>query len=85
MYAIRGSKMNVNVREARSRFKAILDRVAEGQEVILLRHGQEVARLVPPRAGTRRLPSLRDFRASIPRKGKPLSALIVSGREKERY
>jgi prevent-host-death family protein len=76
---------NVSVREARENLKSLLDRVASGEEVVLLRRGKEVARLVPPKSGRRRLPSLEKLRASIALKGRPLSADVVQARREERY
>ncbi len=75
----------VNVKEAREKLRSLLDRVASGEEVILLRRGKEVARLVPPKGNARRLPSLEAFRHSIALKGKYLSAEVVKGRGEERY
>jgi prevent-host-death family protein len=75
----------VSVKEARENLKALLDRVVQGDEVVILRRGKEVARLVAPRKDFRRLPSLEAFRNSIRRKGKPLSAEVVRGRREERY
>jgi antitoxin (DNA-binding transcriptional repressor) of toxin-antitoxin stability system len=40
--------VKVNVEEAASQLRALLQRVAEGEEVILVEQDQEVARLVPP-------------------------------------
>jgi prevent-host-death family protein len=75
----------VSVKEARENLKALIDQAAAGEEIILLRRGKEVARLVPPGGNRRKLPSLEDFRASLDAKGKPLSADVVEGRERERY
>ena len=55
----------VSVAEARKRLKALLDEVASGHEVSVVRRGREVARLVPPRRTSGRLPALESFRASI--------------------
>lgn len=41
--------MEINVKDARSRFSSLLDMVQGGDEVVILRRGKEVARLVPPR------------------------------------
>ena len=46
----------VSVAEARKRLKALLDEVSSGHEVSVVRRGREVARLVPPERGRRRLP-----------------------------
>ena len=75
----------VSVKEARQNFKALLDRVAAGEEVSILRRGSEVARLVPPGGDGRRLPKLRAFRSSVGRKGKTLSQEVARGRRMERY
>jgi len=48
-----------------ARVKALLDEVSSGHEVSVVRRGQEVARLVPPKRSARRLPPLGSFRASI--------------------
>jgi prevent-host-death family protein len=77
--------MEINVKEARNRLSSLLDRVEEGAEVILLRRGKEVARLVPPAGTGRRLPSLRDFRLSIKLRGSPLSETVIQDRQEERY
>ena len=77
--------MEVNVKDARSRLSFLLDQVEVGGEVIILRRGKEVARLVPPRGGGKPLPSLKDFRASIKITGEPLSSVVIQGRDEERY
>ena len=77
--------MEINVKEARNKLSSLLDRVEEGTEVILLRRGKEVARLVPPPGMARRLPSLRDFRSSIKIKGITLSETLIQDRQEERY
>ena len=40
--------MEVNVKDARNRLSFLLTQVEKGGEVIILRRGKEVARLVPP-------------------------------------
>jgi prevent-host-death family protein len=35
--------------EAKNTLSALLDQVERGEEVVITRHGREVARLVPPR------------------------------------
>jgi prevent-host-death family protein len=57
--------MEMSVKEARSKLSTLLKRVEEGNEIVILRRGKKVARLVPPQGQGRRLPSLKDFRASI--------------------
>jgi prevent-host-death family protein len=79
------NSMEINTKNARSKISALLNRVQEGDEVIILRRGKEVARLVPPRSQGKLLPSLKKFRASIRSTGLPLSETVMSGRREERY
>ena len=53
--------MEISVKEARAKFSSLLNRVKEGDEVIIRRRGREIARLVPSSREGRRLPSLSDF------------------------
>ncbi len=75
----------VSVKEARENLRSLLDRVASGEEITLLRRGKEVARLIPPRSTGRRLPSLEAFRKAVGVKGRPLSDEVARGRREERY
>jgi prevent-host-death family protein len=75
----------VSIKEARENMKSLLDRVAAGEEIALLRRGREVARLIPPKTTRRRLPSLEAFRRGVAVRGRPLSDDVVKGRREERY
>ncbi len=75
---------SVSIKQARNNLRALIDRVRAGEEVVLTRRGKEVARLVPPAAGAGKLPSLREFRASIPARGRAMSAEVIRAREEER-
>lgn len=77
--------MEINVKEARARLSFLLKKVEKGDEILLLRRGKKVARLVPVQTPQRPLPSLKEFRSSIQLKGKPLSAVVLESREKERF
>lgn len=77
--------MKINVKEARSKLSSLLDRVEEGEEVIITRHGKEVARLVRLNDKIKKLPSLKGFRSSIKIKTKPLSDMVIQERKKGRY
>lgn len=77
--------MNVSVKEARSRFSSILNEAEEGKEIVIMRRGKAVARLVPCKVEKKKLPSLRDLRASIKAKGEPLSVTVMKNRNEERY
>jgi len=75
----------VSVAEARRRLKTLLDDVATGKQVAVLRRGREVARLVPPPGSVaRRLPPLGAFRKSLSVEGK-LSETVARARRAERY
>ena len=77
--------MEINIKEARSKFSSLIHQVEEGAEIILTRRGIEVARMVPSAGKTKRLPSLKKFRAEIKISGKPLSETVIEGRKEERY
>lgn len=77
--------MEVNVKEARKKISSLLDRTQKGEEVVIVRRGKKVARLVAVGDAGKRLPDLRTFRASIALKGVPLSRSVIQGRSEERY
>lgn len=77
--------MEVNVKEARSKMSFLLDRTEMGEEIVILRRGKRVARLVAVTDACKRLPDLRGFRDSILVKGKSLGEAVMQGREEERY
>jgi prevent-host-death family protein len=81
----RDNKMEISAKEARGKLSSLLKRVEKGDEIVVVRRGKQVARLVPFRRKEKRLPQLREFRASIRVKGEPLSVAILHGREEERY
>lgn len=73
----------VSIREARQKLRSLLQDVAAGEEVVLVRRGEAVARLVP--AGpTKRLPSLASFRGSLLPRGTTLGEELGAAREEER-
>ncbi len=75
--------IEVSVKDARSQLSRLLDRIEQGEVVIITRRGKKVAKLVSPKAG-HRLPSLKDFRASVAVKGRPLSHTVIDARNDER-
>ena len=77
--------MEVNAREARSKISALLDRTQKGEEIMIVRRGKKVARLVPVDPVEQRLPDLSDFRRSITIKGEPLSNAVLQERTLERF
>lgn len=77
--------LRITVEEAARNLKALLERVAKGEEVVLLEQGKEVARLVPVQAKEQWLASKKVFRNSLQVKGEPLSATVIQARQEERY
>jgi prevent-host-death family protein len=77
--------MQVNVKEAWSKISALLDRTEKGEEIMIVRRGKKVARLVPVDNSQRCLPDLTKFRRSIAIKGKSLSKNVLEERNQERY
>ena len=74
-----------SVREVRDNLRAYLERAEAGEEIVVLRRGKEVARIVPPRREPRRFPDLTEFRNSMDLRGEgPLEALLKI-REETRY
>jgi prevent-host-death family protein len=78
-------KMEINAKEARGKLSSLLKRVEKGDEIVVVRRGKQVARLVPFRRKEKHLPQLREFRASIKVKGESLSVAVLHDREEERY
>jgi len=77
--------MDIGTKELRSRLSEILDRVARGERIRIVRRGKPAAELRPVDASTRGLPDLAEFRARIKVKGKPTSELVIEERRKSRY
>jgi len=78
--------VTAGIREARQRFTEYLAKVERGEEVIITRRNQPVARISPVKAvKSGRLASRRDLRESIEPKGKPLSQTVISSRESESF
>jgi prevent-host-death family protein len=79
------NEMEINAKEARGKLSSLLKLVEKGGEVVVLRRGKRVARLVPFQRKEKYLPKLGEFRASIMVKGEHLSTVVLHGREEERY
>lgn len=76
--------LEVNVKEARSRFSKLLNKVEQGQDILLTRRGKKVACLVAPEKKCS-LPSLKKFRQTIVLQGETVSATVLVARDEERY
>jgi len=77
--------MNIGSKELRKRLSEILDRVARGERIRIVRRGKPAAALRPVDARTRGLPDLSVFRTGIKTRGKPTSRLVIEERRKARY
>lgn len=81
--------LSVGIFEAKAQLSQLVERVAQGEEVLVTRHGKPVARLVAPEASSdvaalaEWTADLRAFRRGIDRGVKPGSSsaeLIAAGR-----
>jgi antitoxin (DNA-binding transcriptional repressor) of toxin-antitoxin stability system len=79
------STQKVSVREARRRLPRLLDQVQAGDEVLVLRRGVEVGRLVRPERKMAPLPDLSGLRASVKLRGRTLTQEIKEARRSSRY
>jgi len=75
----------INIKEARSRFTAIVESAAKGEDIIITRRGKPIARLTRINDKPMPLARLKEFRTRIGVKGIPLSDTVVRLREEERY
>ena len=77
--------ITVGAFEAKTHLSALLERVAQGEEVLITRHGKAVARLVPAGAADRRrvdeaIEKLKTVRRGITLGGLDWKALRDEGR-----
>jgi len=76
--------IEISVKEARRKFSKLLNRVAQGEEIVITRHGKKVALLVSADKG-KELPSMKNFRASLVVSGEPLSKTVIELRREDRF
>lgn len=76
--------IQTNVRYVRQNISRLLDKVLGGEEVVIQRRGESIARIVPIQEHVRKyLPSLKAFRNAITIKGS-LTKTLLSEREGSR-
>ena len=63
---VHNSFVQVNIHEAKTQLSALLQRVADGEEIVIARAGKPVARLVPIGRRPRRVLGIDDGRFAIP-------------------
>jgi prevent-host-death family protein len=77
--------MEISAKEARNMLSSLLKKAEEGSEIVIARRGKRVARLIAAEEKVKRLPTLRNFRASVKIKGAILGAVVSREREEARY
>ena len=75
----------INVRELRATIPRLKEALALERELVLVSNGEPIARITPilPSAEAKpRLPSLKAFRATLPKMTRPSEALIREDRDR---
>ena len=71
----------VNLAEAKAHLSELVSKAQDGEEIIIMRRGQPVAKLVPIAAPRKRLRSLLAFRATLPKARTSSAELIRKARD----
>ena len=66
----------INLAEAKAHLSELVSKAESGEETIIMRRGEAVAKLVPFTAPKKKFRSLADFRATLPKAGTSSVALI---------
>lgn len=77
--------LTINVRETREKLANLLDAVAAGEEVVILRHGKPVARLTGALPEKIQFPNRSELRASLPPVRESAAQAVRELRDEERY
>jgi len=79
--------VTVNVVEAKAHLSELLDKVENGETVVITRHGKPVANVTAAAQPKESIPfeRLRSFRATMPRRRGSSAAAIRKMRDEERY
>lgn len=75
----------INVRETREKLSSLLDAVAGGEEIVILRHGRPAAKLVAATPAEVHFPDRSELRSQLPPTGEPSAQAIRKLRDEERY
>ena len=75
----------INVRETREKLSTLLDAVAAGEEVMILRNGKPAARLTGALPEKIRFPDRSGLRASLPSSQENSARAVRKLRDDERY
>jgi len=71
----------MNLAEAKAHLSELVSKAERGEETIIMRRGEAVAKLVPVTGLKKTLRSRADFRASLAKTSKPTVALIRAIRD----
>ena len=77
--------MIASVKDVRAHFAEYVDRAAQGEEIVITRNGQAVARLVPPQSRIPLDPDLLAARRNRLHTPKDMPNLVLLARQEERY
>lgn len=77
--------MIVNVKEVRTHFAEYIARAEQGEEIVITRNGQVVARLVPPKQRAGLDPDDLAARRNHRHTPKNIPNLVLLARQEERY
>ena len=75
----------INVRETREKLSDLLDAVAAGEEIVILRHGKPAARLTAAYPETIQFLDRSGLRASLPPSRESSAQTVRELRDEERY
>lgn len=77
--------IKTGIKEARQHLPSLLSKVQGGEEVLITKRGEAVAKVTTvTRRKAHSLGSHQSLRDTLPRKGEPLSAVVTALRDKER-
>lgn len=76
--------IEIGVKEFRDQLSLILDKIQNGEEIIIKRRGKKIAKIINYKEMATPLESIKDFREKIHIKGKTLSQTVIYQRTNER-
>jgi prevent-host-death family protein len=76
---------SINVQETQENLANLLDAVASGEEIIILRNGKPAARLLAPKVERIQFLDRSELRASLPPVKESAAEVVRNLREEERY
>ena len=78
--------IKTGIKEARQHFTEYLAKVEKGEEIIITKRNEPIARISSLKTrGTGALASRKALRESLRAKGKALSEVVIASRKQERY